>query len=159
MSRPEAARPRGPRARAGAARRIAAFAALSLVLALPFAARAEDRVLVHVLVHQVSRQPGPIDSDASDLDPRLREEFGFRSAKLLGRHDLRLATGETASVDLPSGRAMRVKLRKREPDAVRLSVEIEGRLRTSLRARSGHRVVIGAESGRNGTVVVTLTPE
>lgn len=135
----------------------ASFAAAALALAAT--AGAEDRVTIHVSVHQVSRKPGPVDPEAADLDRRLSREFGFRSAKRLAQHDLRLALGETGSVQLPSGRSVTVKPRKRDARGLLMTVVVDGRLRTSLRTPSGHQVVIGAESNEAGKIVVTLVPE
>lgn len=52
-----------------------------------------------------------------------------------------------------------VKPRKLSNGTVLMAVEVEGRLRTSLRLPAHHEVVIGAESNAEGKVVLTLVPD
>lgn len=120
---------------------------------------APGRVAVKVGVHHVSQRPGPIDPAAQALDRKLRADFRYQSVRVLETRRLDLAFDETGSVDLPTGRRVKVKPRRIGPNGLFMRVEVEGMLRTSLQVPNHHQVVIGAERYEDGKLVVTLEPD
>lgn len=144
-------------------RRSARTAALALVavlgLARPAPAAEPARTIeVQVTVAQVSDRPGAIDPSGANLYRHLAKDFRYRSVKVLETRDFKLRLDQSGSLRLPTGRWVTVKPRKLGDGGVLMAVEIEGRLRTSLRIPSHHEVVIGAEPYQDGKLVVSLEP-
>ncbi|HVP27851.1 MAG TPA: hypothetical protein VMW35_01645 [Myxococcota bacterium] len=132
--------------------------AVTLGLTAAPAAPAGETVEVHVTVAEVSDRPGAVEPGAASLYQALSRDFRYRSVRLVESRDFRLGLNETGSLRLPTGRWLTVKPRKMGPSGVLMAVEIEGRLRTTLRMPSHHEVLIGAEPFGDGKLVVTLEP-
>lgn len=149
------------RRRRGLALRLGIRLAVGLVLLLGLPARAAEparTIEVKVTVAQVSDRPGTIDPDGAALYRHLSRDFRYRSVKVLETREFRLRLDQSGSLRLPTGRWVTVKPRKLGDSGVLMAVEIEGRLRTSLRIPSHHEVVIGAEPYEDGKLVVSLEP-
>lgn len=148
------------RRRSGRAARLGpVVAGLLALFALPAgAAEPAQTIEVQLTVAHVSGRPGAIDPGAASLYRHLSRDFRYRSVKVLESRDFRLRLDESGSLRLPSGRRVTVKPRKVGKAGVLMAVEIEGRLRTSLRIPSHHEVVIGAEPYEDGKLVVMLEP-
>jgi hypothetical protein len=117
------------------------------------------QVRVTVVVNHVSQHPGPVDPAAAKLERRLRQDFKYKSVRVIETQHMALALNQTGSLTLPTGRTLKVKPRKLGQRGVLMWVEIEGTLRTNLRVPNHHQVVIGAQSYQDGKLVVTLEPE
>ncbi|HKE11587.1 MAG TPA: hypothetical protein VKE73_08450 [Myxococcota bacterium] len=120
------------------------------------------QVHVMVVVHHVSKHPGPpgpVDPAAAKLERRLSQDFSYKSARVMQTEEMVLALNQTGSMTLPTGRILKVKPRKLGKRGLLMSVEIEGTLRTNLRVPNHHQVVIGAQHYQDGKLVVTLEPE
>jgi len=151
-------RPRIRRLAASGLAVLAGLVGLALGAAPVYAAEPAPTVEVKVTVARVSDRPGAIDPDAASLYRHLSKDFRYRSVEILERRDFRLRLDQSGSLRLPTGRWLNLKPRKLGDAGVLMSVEIEGRLRTSLRIPSHHEVVIGAEPYQDGKLVVTLEP-
>ena len=120
------------------------------------------QVRVMVVVHHLSKQPGPpgpVDPAAAKLEHRLSQDFNYKSARVMQTEEMTLALNQTGSMTLPTGRLLKVKPRKLGKRGLLMWVEIEGTLRTNLRVPNHHQVVIGAQHYQDGKLVITLEPE
>ncbi|HBZ68550.1 MAG TPA: hypothetical protein DEP35_01855 [Deltaproteobacteria bacterium] len=125
----------------------------------PAAPAKPTQVHVMVAVNHVSQHPGPVDPAAAKLERRLRQDFKYKSVRVIQSEKMALALNQTGTMTLPTGRVLKVKPRKLGQRGLLMSVEIEGTLRTSLRVPNHHQVVIGAQNYQDGKLVVTLEPE
>jgi hypothetical protein len=134
------------------------LAALAILAGPARAAEPAPVVEVKVTVARLSDRPGAIAPDAAGLYRHLSRDFRYRSVDIVERRDFRLRLDQSGSLRLPTGRWLHLKPRKLGDRGVLMSVEIEGRIRTSLRIPSHHEVVIGAEPYEDGKLVVSLEP-
>jgi hypothetical protein len=136
-----------------------------LALGLCFVAAAHEaqaqgagKIEVEVLVSHISEAPGDVDPRARKLHQRLTKEFRYQSLEVLESRELRLGLDEVGRVALPNGKQLRVRPLQVDAGSALLAVDVEGTLRTDLRVRNGHLVVIGAERYRDGKLVISLEP-
>lgn len=131
--------------------------ALGLVLAGGAAAQ-QDAIQVEVIVAHISDEPGDIDPRGSELHQKLEDQFRYQSLRVLEMRTLTLAADQVGSVGLPNGKQARVRPLQRDAKSVLLAVEIEGAVRTDVRANKGRLVVFGAQRYDGGKLVVSLKP-
>lgn len=144
--------------RSGLAAAVGAFLAALAVVPAAAAAELARAINVQVTVAQVSDDPGEIDPSGAEIYRHLLKDFRYRSVKVLETREFQLRLDQSGSLRLPTGRWLTVRPRKLGDDGVLLAVEVEGRIRTSLRVPSHHEVVIGAEPYQGGKLVVSLEP-
>ena len=118
--------------------------ALGLVLAGGAAAQ-QDATEVEIIVAHISDEPGEIDPRGRELHEKLKDEFRYQSLRVLELRRLKLAADQLGSVGLPNGKQARVRPLQRDARSVLLAVEIEGAVRTDVRANKGRLVVFGAQ--------------
>ncbi len=130
----------------------------SLFFAHSAAAQKAQRVDMRLTVSHLSSEPGPIDDSAADLHNRLRRDFRYRSVRVLESKRMRLNVNEVGSMQLPTGRLVRVRLLDVGSQGVLIAVDIDQTLQTDLRVRNRQQVVIGAERYQDGKLILTLEP-
>jgi hypothetical protein len=136
-----------------------AWGALALLLAAPLARAADAPVVeVELVVSRISDEPGEIDPRARKLDRQLRREFRYQSLSVLQTKQLRLGIDEVGGLELPNGRKVRVKPLLVDERGALLAVDVEGSVKTDLRVRSDHLVVIGAQRHGDSKLVISLEP-
>jgi hypothetical protein len=135
-----------------------AAAAVPLLVSGPAAAQEARRIAMEVMVSHISDRPGEIDARASELDRKLRQEFRYKSLRVLQSRRLSLELDEVGSLKLPNGKYLRVRPLQVSDRGVLTAVSVEGTLETDLRIRNGHLVVIGAERHDDGKLVISLEP-
>jgi hypothetical protein len=113
---------------------------------------------MEVMVSHISDRPGEIDARASKLDRKLRQEFRYKSLRVLQSRRLSLELDEVGSLNLPNGKYLRVRPLQVSDRGVLTAVSVEGTLETDLRIRNGHLVVIGAGRHDDGKLVISLEP-
>jgi hypothetical protein len=121
-------------------------------------AQPAPRVVVEVMVSHTSNRAGPIDARASELHRKLQKDFRYESLRVLQTQRLALDLDEVGTLTLPSGRRFRVQPLQVGDRGVLLAVDVEGTLKTDLRVRNGHLVVLGAERYEDGRIVISLEP-
>lgn len=130
--------------------------ALPALMAAP--ATAADRVQIHLAVTRLSDGPGGIDPDAAKLHKKLKKDYRYESLKVVRSADLDLAIDEVGGLDMPGGKRVQVKPLLIDKKGVLLSVDVEGSIKTDLRVKSDHLVIIGAERHEKGKMVISLEP-
>jgi len=130
-----------------------------LLLAQPVLAQETQRVAIILTVSHVSAQPGPIDPAGIQLHRSLQRDFKVKSVRVIQTQRMNLRLNEEGSLQLPTGRWVKVRPRKLGETGVLMAVEVEGTLRSSLRVPNHHQVVIGAQSFQDGKLVVSLEPD
>lgn len=143
------------------ARRAARGSLLAALVLVTAAAGAEEarRIGLRFMVSYVSEAPGPVDPQGEDLHRQLQREFRFRSLKVVKTQRVRLREDEIGSVQLPTGRWVRVRPLHLGDKKALLAVDVEGKMRTDVRVRSHQPVTIGVERYHDGKLVVTLEPD
>jgi hypothetical protein len=123
-------------------------------------ARAEPSgsIDLQITVARISEEPGPVDAAAGRLARRLRQEFKFESLQLLEKRKMRLTGDEVGKMKLPGGGRLLVSPLQLSEGSVLLAVDVEGLLKTDLRAESGQLVIIGAGRFEGGKLVIALEP-
>ncbi len=116
------------------------------------------RVGLELMVAQASPAEGPIDPRARKLDRHLRADFKYRSLRVLESRRLDLEIDEVGSLKLPNGRWVRVRPLDLGKSGVLMAVDVEGAVKSDLRIRNGHLVVIGAERYGDGKLIISLEP-
>ena len=97
---------------------LARIAALALLIAASGAltAVAQD-VKGEVLVVLAKEAEGPIDAKLKAIDALQKPPFNsFKSMELLATHPITLSESAPATVELPNGRTLQIKLEERMPD-------------------------------------------
>lgn len=136
-----------------------ALGAMALALALAGGAAAQAQTVeVEVMVSHISDGPGGIDARGQALHEKLKGQFRYQSLKVLQTRKLRLALDEVGSVALPNGKQVRVRPLSFDGGSALLAVDVGGSVKTDLKVRKGHLVVIGAEREGDGKLVVSLVP-
>ena len=141
---------------------LAVASMLASILGLGTPARSEDapeQVTLHLVVTLASPKPGPIDPDVRKLHERLSQEFRYESLRVLQTKDLRLGIQEVGSMDLPTGKGVRVRPMHVGEGGVLLSVSIEGAVSGDYRVRSGQQVHFGIERYQDGKLILSIEPE
>ncbi len=113
---------------------------------------------VELMVVHVSDEPGGIDARGQKLHGKLKDQFRYQSLEVLETRTLRLLANQVGSVELPNGKRVRVRPLQLDDASALLAVEVEGAVKTDVRVKNGHLVVIGAERYRGGKLVVSLQP-
>jgi hypothetical protein len=86
-------------------------------LLLPALAHADAPVKAEVLVVLAKTEAGSIDEKLKSLPALQKPPFnGFGSLKLLATHEVALSSAEPATIELPNGRRLKLKLLERLPD-------------------------------------------
>lgn len=132
-------------------------AILGLVLAGAAAAQ-QGPIRVELMVSQISDGSGGIDARGQKLHAKLKDQFRYASLQVLETKQLQLAVDQVGSVTLPNGKRARVRPLQVDDASALLAVEVEGAVKTDVRVRNGHLVVIGAERYGDGKLVVSLEP-
>lgn len=130
--------------------------ALPMLMAAP--AGAQERVQIHLAVTRLSDEPGGIDPEAARLHKKLQKDYRYKSLQVVRSADLDLAIDEVGGLEMPGGKRVRVKPILIDKKGVLLSVDVEGSIKTDLRVKSDHLVIIGAERHGKGKMVISVEP-
>ncbi len=142
-----------------ASSRIACAVALGLASALAAGsapAQETREIGVQLLVIHVSQEPGPIDPGAAKLHKRLQKDFRYKSLRVVQRRQLRMPMHETRKVDLPTGRALRLRALSLDQKGLLMAVEMQDRLDTRLMLKPRKPVVIGGEDYQGGKLFIAI---
>jgi len=142
---------------------VAAGLALAAGLwAAPVGAQEDEpaaEVPVNLLVVHTSDAEGGIDPRARELDRKLSKQIRYKSMRVVGEERVRLRTGEVHTLALPDGRSARLQLMHKGEQGVLVAVDVERAVKTDVRARNHHTVVIGAGEYRDGHLAISLEPD
>ena len=151
------------------ARRTACGLAAGVVLAGAGAAWGQEaapapaepkRIPVHLMVTHLSNEEGGVDPRAAKLDERLRSQnINYPSVKVTQQVDVSLQVDEIGTIGLPDGRAARVQPLHVGDRGVLMAVEVEDGIKTDVRVRDDHMVVIDGGSFQDGKVVISVEPD
>jgi len=133
--------------------------ALGWLLGASAAVAEEGRIPVEVLVAHLSSEGSGVDPSAERLDRKLRGQFKYSSLKVLQKRRLDLAIDEVGTLDLPNGKAARVRPISKTDTGVLIAVDVEGAAKMDVRAKSGHLIVIRAGAYEGGNLVLSLEPD
>ncbi len=107
-------------------------------------------------VARISNQPGRIQPGR--LDTKLREQFRYQSLEVIESRTFELEIDDVARVRLPNGSWVLVKPLLLDERGALLAVDVEGALKTDVRVKSNHMLVLGAHRHENGRLVISLQP-
>lgn len=116
-------------------------------------------VPVNLIVVHTSDAEGGIDPRAQELDRKLRKQIRYRSMRVVREERARLRAGEVHTLALPDGRSARLQLMHKGEEGVLVAVDVERAVKTDVRARNHHTVVIGAGEYRDGHLAIALEPD
>lgn len=116
-------------------------------------------VPVNLIVVHTSDAEGGIDPRARELDRKLRKQIRYRSMRVVREERARLRAGEVHTLALPDGRSARLQLMHKGEEGVLVAVDVERAVKTDVRARNHHTVVIGAGEYRDGHLAIALEPD
>jgi hypothetical protein len=141
----------------------AASGALGIAIALGLASAAPAdpprRIDFRVTVSQVSSEPGEIDPKGRQLHGFLSRDLRYESLRVLDTRTLSLGLDDIGSMDLPTGKRVRLRPLDVGPKGVLVAVEVQGSTRMDLRVPNHKIVVIGGQPYEGGRLVITLQPE
>ncbi|UCE86066.1 MAG: hypothetical protein JSU66_17370 [Deltaproteobacteria bacterium] len=135
---------------------VAVLALAGLLSAAPSAAQEGRQIRVHLIVVHASQTPGPIDPDAKQLHEQLQRDFRYRSLRVMQHNRLRMPMREERRVELPTGRALRVRPIALDPQGILMSLEMQDRLDTRVMLRPRKPVVIGGERYQDGKLFIAI---
>lgn len=115
-------------------------------------------VVLEVMVSHISQEAGSIDPRAERLDAKLRSEFRYESLRVLSQKKLTLSLNELATVSLPDGNELQIRVLSISDRGVLVAVAVEGSVQSDLQIPNGHLVAIGAGRHENGKLVISLEP-
>lgn len=125
----------------------------------PGPGRAPGSIRFLMMVSHLSPEPGPIDPRGAELHRRLRNEIRYESLQVLEERRLDLAMDEIGTMQLPTGRRLRVRPMDVGKQGVLVAVDVEGSMKTDLRVPNHKFVVIGGQPYEGGRLVITLEPD
>lgn len=115
---------------------------------------------VNVMVTHLSNEEGGVDAPARDLERQLSEQgMRFKRIKVLDKRRINLSEGEVSTVPLPDGKTARLSPVLKDDKGVLIAVDVEGAVKTDVRVRSGHTVVIGGPRYRDGKIAISIEPD
>jgi hypothetical protein len=145
--------------RANAAR--AALLGLCLLGVARIAAAADAPVKTQVLVILAKEEAGEIDPKLKQVRALQKPPFnGFKSMKVLSTSDVELSTDQAATVALPNGRTLQIKLLQHLPDGrnkVQVSInrpEKQDYLPLLTVTASGEPFFVAGQRFEGGTLVI-----
>ena len=138
----------------------ASLLALALgATAVPLAHAEDGPVGGEVMVILAKEEAGPIDAKLKQLAPLQKPPFnGFKSMTVLSTASIEINEGKNASVDLPNGGKLQLKLVQRMPDGrhkVELSIVRPGKQDAVMTVvASGETFFIAGQKYEGGTLVI-----
>lgn len=138
----------------------ASLVALALAATpVPISYAAEGPVGGEVMVILAKEEPGAIDAKLKQLAPLQKPPFnGFKSMTVLSTAAIEINEGKNASVDLPNGGKLQLKLVQRMPDGrhkVELSIARPGKQDAVMTVvASGETFFIAGQKYEGGTLVI-----
>ena len=131
---------------------------LGLLCAWPVASSAQDATPIEVEVRVIyaTQEKGVIDPDCVGMQKRLPMQFG--SMQVVQSQRFRLAPGEPAQFELPTGRSVRLVPVSVIGPHVHIHFQMSGVLDTRLQMVSGRPVIVGGEKHDRGHLILELTP-
>ena len=113
---------------------------------------AAQNVSIQVIVSHASQEKGPMEQ------PNLLPPgFDFQSHKILQRKTFNLALGQEGQLELPNGKAVKLRPESIQGNQLMMFVEVEGATKSELRMRNGKRVTIRhPQRYENGNLLVHL---
>jgi len=115
---------------------------------------------VNVMVTHLSNEEGGVDAQARDLERQLSEQgMRFKRIEVLDKRRVNLAQGEVSIVPLPDGKTARLSPVLKDENGVLIAVDVEGAVKTDVRVRNGHTVVIGGPRYRGGKIAISIEPD
>jgi hypothetical protein len=134
---------------------VVAFSAMRAVTAQP----AGDRVPVNVIVVHTSDGEGGVDPRARDLDEKLKKQLRYKSMRVIEQQRVDLQMNHVGTVQLPDGRAVRMRPIHKGTKGVLMAVDVPGAVKLDARAPNHHKVVIGAGEYEDGNLAVSIEPD
>jgi hypothetical protein len=131
-------------------------AAVVLAAGVASAEDDKDRIPINVLVTHLSNEGKGVDPPAQFLDNKLKQQFRYDSLQVIQKERLTLAIDEVGKVDLPNGKAVRMRPIHKGEDGVLMAVDVEGAAQLDVRVKSRHPVVIRAGPYEEGSLVLSL---
>ncbi len=119
----------------------------------------DDRVPVNVMVVHTSDGEGGIDPRARALDEKLKRQLRYKSMRVIREERVDLRLNEVGQVDLPDGRAVRMRPLHKNRHGVLIAVDVEGAVKLDARAANHHKVVIGAGAYQGGNLAISIEPD
>ena len=119
----------------------------------------EVTIPVNVLVTHLSDEEGGVDAGAEGLDRRLRKQFRYNSLRVIHKQRMNLKVDEVGTIQLPNGRAARIRPIHMGEAGVLMAVDVDEAVKTDVRVRNRHMVVIGAGDYGDGTLAISLEPD
>ena len=136
----------------------AAAAALVALVAFARPAEAADRIDVTVLVCHAADAAGGVDGACQALHAKIGSQVRYGSLRKLQSKKLSLALNRVGQLKLPNGKQLSVRPLQVDASGALLAVDVEGSVRTDVKVANGNLVVIGADSYRDGKLVISLQP-
>lgn len=109
-----------------------------------------------VMVARLTSKHSKIDKAAKRLHAELKEQFRYEGIRVVETKRVRLVVDEIWDLNLPTRRRLRIRPLVVEKGGALISVEISGLVQTDLRIEKGQLVIIGAETYRDGKLVIAL---
>ena len=130
------------------------------LLMAPTLALAADPIRFDVVVAKVSTLGGDvvIDPGGAALHRALVEQFKYDRLEVVATTSFTLGIDEVGRTNLPNGRELLVKPLLVDAAGALVAVDVRGLLKTDLRMKNDHLVVIGAERFEGGKLIVSLEP-
>lgn len=141
---------------------ILAVAALATLTASPAAADNQQRDSVTVEVRSIVATPegDEFDSDLEDLRGRLERGFeDYSSFRQLERDSRTVQQDDSEQFELPTDDNLTLGFEGRDDEFVRLGLDLEDRLSTTLRATPGSTFFQAGLRYEDGLLVLAITVE
>lgn len=131
------------------------FVGIFLLLFTPSPAHAEA-VQLQAMMIQAQNEPAPMDRRLERVEYKLRRVFGFNYYSYVGEGSLMLNAGSEATMSLPRGHSLRIRLGGKGKAEVRWFRDGEALLSTSVGLSRNSPVVLGGVPSDGGTLILVL---
>ena len=121
-------------------------------------AMAEENVQIEVRAIAATSNGEDCDRSLRRLCGRLQRGFGaYSNFQLVDRSELRLSSGESGEVRLPTGHNLTMEFQGLADEFVKLGLSIDDRLSTTLRASPGSTFFQAGLNYREGILILAIT--
>ena len=127
------------------------------------AAQADDSgaaIPVRLTIAHVSTGEGGVDPRARKLQEMLeRQQIRYPSIRVLAERVVKLRVGELGRFPLPKSGQLTIRLMHLDASGLLMALDVEGGMKTDVRLRDDHMMVLDAGPLGDGKRVVAIEPD
>ena len=115
---------------------------------------------IRLTIAHVSTGAGGVDPRARELREMLeRQHIRYPSIRVLEERVVKLRVGEMDSFPIPESSTLKVRLMHLDASGLLMALDVEGGMKTDVRLRDDHMMVLDAGPLGDGKRVIAIQPD